>query len=70
MRNMKSLSTCLLLLCLLAGIPGLLMGQFETASVLGTVRDATGLPVAGSKVTLLNVLTGVAQTATTTDSGD
>jgi hypothetical protein len=41
-------------------------GQFETASVLGFVRDSTGAALAGAKVTLVNVATGV-ETAVTAD---
>jgi len=33
--------------------------QFETASVLGYIRDASGAPLANANVTLLNVATGV-----------
>ncbi len=43
-------------------------GQYDTASVLGTVSDPSAAVVAGVKVTLENVRTGVKQTATT-DSG-
>lgn len=35
------------------------LAQFGTATVLGTVKDATGAVVQGSKVTLENVKTGV-----------
>ena len=33
--------------------------QFETASVVGTVRDTSGAVVPGAKVTLTNTATGV-----------
>ena len=36
--------------------------QFETATVLGTVRDKSGAVTPGATVTLLNLDTGVAQT--------
>ena len=45
-------------------------GQFDTATVLGTVRDSSKLPVAGSSVNLTNVLTGVILSTTTNDTGD
>jgi hypothetical protein len=60
--------TCLFLLMLLAGgVPA--WAQFETASVLGTVRDSTGAVVPGATVRLLNVDTGVEATKVTDDSG-
>jgi len=43
--------------------------QFETASVLGYVRDTSGAPIANSTVTLLNVATGVSVERTTDDQG-
>ncbi len=45
-------------------------GQFDTATVLGTVRDSSKLPIAGSSVTLTNVQTGVVTSTTTNDTGD
>ena len=36
--------------------------QFETASVVGTVKDASGAVIADAKVTLTGLDTGVAQT--------
>ena len=43
--------------------------QFETSAVLGFVRDSSGAPVLGSKVTLTNVATGVVVTVQTDDQG-
>jgi hypothetical protein len=43
--------------------------QFETSAVLGFVRDASGAPVAGGKVTLVNVATSVAAVTTTDSEG-
>lgn len=37
----------------------LLHAQFDTAAVLGTIRDATGGVVSGAAVTLQNVNTGI-----------
>jgi hypothetical protein len=45
----------------------LLFGQFETAEVLGTVRDASGASVPNAQVTLLNQDTGI-QAKTLTDA--
>jgi len=36
------------------------LAQFDTSAVLGFVRDSTGAPISGSKVTLVNLATGVA----------
>ena len=44
-------------------------GQFESASVLGYVKDSTGAAVANTAVTLTNTATGIAQTATTDQEG-
>src|SRR6476646_6845837 len=44
--------------------------QFDTATVLGTVRDATGSVIANAKITLRNVNTGVAATAVTNSAGE
>ena len=44
--------------------------QFETASVVGAVRDNSGAVVAGATVTLTNVETGVSSTKTTDDQGN
>ena len=43
--------------------------QFDTASVVGTVRDNSGAVVSGATVTLTNVDTGVTQTKTTDVTG-
>jgi hypothetical protein len=43
-----------------------LHAQFETAEVLGTIRDRSGASIPGAKVTLTNLDTGI-QSATTTD---
>src|SRR5215831_16754516 len=43
--------------------------QFETASVVGTVRDSSGAVVPGATVTLTGIETGVSASRTTNDSG-
>jgi hypothetical protein len=45
-------------------------GQFESAEVLGTVRDASGSIVSGATVTLTNLDTGILSQAATDASGD
>lgn len=44
--------------------------QFDTATVLGTVRDKTQAIVASATVTLTNVATGVSQTMSTNEGGE
>jgi len=51
-------------------IAGLLYGQFETAEVLGTVRDASGAAIPKADVTLTNMDTGIQAKATTDDNGN
>lgn len=43
--------------------------QFDSATVLGSIRDASGLAVKGARVRLTNVQTGVEFTASTDDAG-
>src|SRR5712691_12342934 len=43
--------------------------QFDTASVVGTVKDASGATVPDAKVTLTNTETGVSVVRTTTSDG-
>jgi hypothetical protein len=49
---------------------GAAFSQFDTATVLGSVRDQSGAVVRDSKVTLQNVDNGVTQTTTTDQNGD
>src|SRR5437763_17022756 len=58
---------CLTLLSLLATT---CFAQFETATVLGTVKDPTGAVIVGGKVTLENVKTGVTTVAQTNEAGN
>ncbi|MGA2268307.1 MAG: TonB-dependent receptor [Bryobacteraceae bacterium] len=51
-------------------IAGLLYGQFETAEVLGTVRDASGGAIPKANVTLTNMDTGIQAKTTTDDNGN
>src|SRR5437879_11825750 len=54
------------LVCLTAGA---IFSQFDTATVSGVVRDQASAVVAGSKVTLENVATGVLKTTNTDQNG-
>jgi hypothetical protein len=51
-------------------IASLASAQFDTATVLGTIRDGSKLPLAGGTVQLTNTQTGVSQIAITTENGD
>lgn len=51
-------------------LPTLAWAQFETGSLVGTVRDSTGGTIADARVTLLNSETGVSLTRTTSGAGD
>lgn len=53
---------------ILAAAP--LYAQFDTAEVLGTVRDKTGAVVPKASLTLLNVDTGIQAKASADDSGN
>ena len=57
-----------IMFCLLAGLPA--QAQFETAAVLGTVRDQAGAVLQGARVTLRNTATGITATTTTDANGD
>jgi hypothetical protein len=60
---------CLLLLATFLAIASPALAQFETATVLGTVRDKSGAVTPGVTVTLLNVDTGMMQTKVTDAAG-
>ncbi len=63
------LSLLILLFVLSAGIPRA-SAQFDTASVVGTVKDASGAIVPDAKVTLTNTQTGVSVVRTTSGDGN
>ena len=51
-------------------VPTLLVGQFESAEVLGTVKDPTGAPVPKATVTLTSQETGIENKVVTDESGN
>ena len=57
-------------LAAILALPAVARAQFETASVLGTVRDSTGAIVPGATVTLKNVGTGISSTTVSAENGD
>src|SRR4051795_2479099 len=61
---------CTRLLLMAALAAACSFAQFDTATVLGTVRDPSGSVIANAKITLRNVNTGVAATAVTNSGGE
>jgi hypothetical protein len=49
---------------------GLALAQYDAATILGTITDPSGSPVANVRITLENTLTGVKTTTTTDPSGN
>ncbi|MBS1813910.1 MAG: TonB-dependent receptor [Acidobacteria bacterium] len=62
------LTALVAIVCLLFGA-ATMQAQFETASVLGYVRDNSGAAIPNATVTLTNVATNVSQTAKTDGEG-
>ena len=60
----------LLCACLLLLTASAALAQFDTASVVGTVRDTTGAVVPAAKVTLTNAQTGISAEKMTTADGN
>ncbi|MEJ7605741.1 MAG: carboxypeptidase regulatory-like domain-containing protein [Bryobacteraceae bacterium] len=58
------------LLALLVCLTGLSWAQFETSTVLGTVKDRTDAVVSGVRVTLTNLATNIAVSKDTDDNGN
>jgi hypothetical protein len=69
MNSLRIFFSVRILLGVLVGATGLL-GQFETAEVLGTVRDASGAVLPKAAVTLTNQDTGIAVKAKTDENGN
>ena len=62
-------SLLLVIFLLSSGIPRA-SAQFDTAAVVGTVKDASGATVPDAKVTLTNTQTGVSVIRTTSSDGN
>src|SRR5882757_2269957 len=60
----------LLLVGLMLGLTEVMSAQTDTGRVTGTVADATGAVIPGASVTLTNVDTGAAQSATSGADGN
>jgi hypothetical protein len=64
------LSMALLLGTMLVVLAAPVMGQAVNATLLGTVADTSGGVVAGAKITITELKTGVVHSVTTNDSGN
>src|SRR5205807_8708045 len=64
---MRKLFTLCSLIVLLAAVPA--SAQFDTASVVGTVRDSSGAVVPDATVTLTHTATGLSSVKTTNAAG-
>lgn len=62
--------TVVLLTTLAALSPSLLLAQYENGSVLGTIRDPTGAPIAHAEVHVTNTATAVSTHGHTNDAGE
>jgi outer membrane receptor protein involved in Fe transport len=58
---------CLLCICFILAVAGVMFGQLSTASLRGTALDPQGAAVPGVVVTLKNAATGVVERTLTTD---
>ena len=65
---MRSRGYVLAILMMLTAAPA--HAQFDTGSIVGAVRDATGAVVPGATVTLTNAATGLSITKTTDAEGN
>jgi Carboxypeptidase regulatory-like domain/TonB-dependent Receptor Plug Domain/TonB dependent receptor len=59
-----------LFLCVLLLAPSAARAQFDSGTVVGTVRDASGAVVPAAKVTLTSVATGISVSKTSGDDGN
>lgn len=69
-RHAERLLTILLAAAAFLAFAPTARAQFDTATVLGAVRDANEAAAPGATVTLTNVGTGVGRTITSDESGD
>lgn len=59
------IQTAIIFLCLTSA-----MAQFDTATVLGSVRDSNGAAIQGANVTLKNIATSITNTTISDSNGD
>ena len=70
MRKFCGITTRLAVLTLCTSSPLALRAQYENGSVVGTIRDPSGAPIAHAKVTVTNSGTAAATHAETNESGE
>src|SRR5215471_19158927 len=68
--NIQRLLSCASIAVVLSLFVATVSAQFETATVLGTVRDPSGSVVSGANVTLKNLATGISANVITDTNGD
>ena len=67
--NTRLCRTLIALIAMALLVPGVARAQFDTATVLGTVKDSSGAVVPGATVTLKNTATGITANAVTGADG-
>jgi hypothetical protein len=67
LRRLTASAVIALLCCLFTPLA---YGQFDTATVVGTVRDASGAVLPKANVTVKNIATGITQTIQTDEEGN
>ncbi len=70
MRKNYSLPSLLLAVFALLSLTATLHAQYDNGSLVGTIRDASGAPIAEAAVTITNNDTGIASATKTNNSGD
>ncbi len=63
-------SSVTILIPLLSSLSGHLFGQAVSGTIVGTVHDASGAVVVGTRVTATSISTGIPQTTTSGTDGD
>ena len=57
-------------LALLLSAPATIFGQAVFGSIVGTVRDTSGAPIPGAKVTVVDTGKGISHVTTTNETGN